>query len=138
MGLKPRPMTAPADSVASVQASAPVQTQAPAPEAKSDADEVKTNAMARSRLRAHSDHQIAVLECVRDLGDHAYGLLVWELMCKRTGQPDLPVAQVYTTLNRQTKRGYLTKTDMPSPVNKNRRVKMFALTDEGRETLSEP
>jgi len=114
---------------------APKPKAAKTPAMPADANAIIAAANARVRQRSHTEHQLAVLQCVADLGDHAYGLLIWELLNKRLGA-ELPMAQVYMTLNRQAARGYLTKTETRSPVSKSRRVVLFSLTDDGRAALS--
>lgn len=76
-----------------------------------------------------------LLEAVAELGEHAYGHLIAQLInAKREKRASYP--QVYTTLERLEEAGYLTSKRGTSAVETARKVTIYSLTEKATMALA--
>lgn len=77
----------------------------------------------------------AILLAILHLGDGAYGTAIWRLIEERGGR-DVAIGAVYTTLDRLTKKGYLSaRVGEPTPERGGRAKKFYAVEPQGRQAL---
>lgn len=77
----------------------------------------------------------AVLLAVLHLKDDAYGMAIRKLIEQRSGR-DISIGAVYTTLERLSRKGYLSaRTGDPTPERGGRAKKFYTVEPEGRVAL---
>jgi DNA-binding PadR family transcriptional regulator len=81
------------------------------------------------------EHQ--VMAAVRNCGKEAYGLRIAESLLEIYGNA-LAIAQVYVTLNRLEKKGFLSsQTESPRPIRGGRARRVFLLEGKGDQALEQ-
>jgi PadR family transcriptional regulator, regulatory protein PadR len=86
-------------------------------------------------VRSVGEFELAVLLCVGQLGDAAYGVAVRGAVSRRLAR-DCSVGAVYTTLQRLENKGFVESwTSDPTPVRGGRAKRFFALTAAGNRAI---
>jgi PadR family transcriptional regulator PadR len=94
-----------------------------------------TGASQRRPLLGEFEHQVLV--AVRDCGGEAYGLRIAEMLLGIHGG-SLAIAQVYVTLRRLEKKGFLSsQTQAPRPIRGGRARRVFNLEGTGEQALEQ-
>jgi PadR family transcriptional regulator, regulatory protein PadR len=85
--------------------------------------------------RSIGEFELAVLLCVGQLGDDAYGVAVRGAVSKRLGR-ECSIGAVYTTLQRLENKGFVKSwTSDPTPVRGGRAKRGFTLTAAGDRAI---
>jgi DNA-binding PadR family transcriptional regulator len=85
--------------------------------------------------RAIGEFELAILLCVVQLGDEAYGLAVREAAATRLGR-ECAIGAVYTTLQRLEDKGLVRSwTSDPTPQRGGRARRCFELTAAGQRVI---
>jgi DNA-binding PadR family transcriptional regulator len=93
------------------------------------------NAIIRRPPLGEFEHQVMVT--VQNCAEEAYGLRIAESLLEIYGST-LAIAQVYVTLNRLEKKGFLSsRTESPRPIRGGRARRVFQLEGKGDQALEQ-